>query len=292
MKSIQMSIVKAFALLILGFVSSINVVQAGTAMKVYLTTGGDDLRGGNNAFVTINFTNGSTSREYLLGGGFANNSLTVKTINMDATISSLADIRDIVIRHDGSPRAGQPFDTYDNWNLDKIRVTFNVGGAEQEFFSFGGVPLIRFTGAYRTHIFAPQKQVPSPPTYTVKVFLTTGSDDLRGGNNAYMTIKYANGQVSPEYTLGGGFGQNSFVTKTVNLNRAVSNVTEIQSITIRHDGSPRAGQPFDGYDNWDMQAIRVALVLQNGEERNVINPPVGNPLVRFTGSERIRTFGR
>ena len=173
MKSISLSVIKAFVLLVFGFVASINSVQAGTAMKVYLTTGGDDLRGGNNAFVTINFQNGTTSPEYLLGGGFANNSLNIKAVNMEATISNLANIKNIVLRHDGSPRKGDPFDTYDNWNLDKIRVTFNIGGVEQDYISFSAAPLIRFTGTLRTHTFYPTPTPPPPPvTSTIKVFLT------------------------------------------------------------------------------------------------------------------------
>ena len=76
------------------------------------------------------------------------------------------------------------------------------------------------------------------------------------------------------------------------IDRVVSAVSEIQSITIRHDGSPRAGNPFDGYDNWDLQGIRVALVFAGNVERNVINPIPATPLVRFTGAFRTKTWLR
>lgn len=126
---------------------------------------------------------------------------------------------------------------------------------------------------------------------TLKVYLTTGSDDLRGGNAAYLTVHYTDGSSSFEFALGGGYKQNSTKTIPINLRRSVANVSAIKSITVRHDGSPRAGQPFDSYDNWDLQSIRVALVLPNGEERNVINL-TSNPVVRFTGELRTQTWLR
>jgi hypothetical protein len=74
------------------------------------------------------------------------------------------------------------------------------------------------------------------------------------------------------------------------LDRVVGNVTDVKNVSIRHDGSPRAGQPFDTYDNWDLQVLRVALVLSGGE-RNVTNYR-GNPLYRFTGAQRIKEWVR
>ncbi len=126
---------------------------------------------------------------------------------------------------------------------------------------------------------------------TLKVYLATGSDDLRGGNAAFLTVHYKDGSSSFEFALGGGYKQNSTKTIPINLRRSVANVSAIKSITVRHDGSPRAGQPFDSYDNWDLQSIRVALVLPNGEERNVINL-ASNPVVRFTGELRTQTWLR
>lgn len=118
---------------------------------------------------------------------------------------------------------------------------------------------------------------------TVK--LTTGGDDLRSGNTAYITVNYSNGTTSKEYSLGGGFANNSFITKNIRLDRLLSNTSEISYITIRHDGAPRAGNPFDTYDNWDLQILRVTLVMPNGTEQNIINSS-GNPLKRFTGAIR------
>lgn len=291
MKSLQISSIKTILFIVLGFLSSLNTAQAGSIMKVYLTTGGDDLRGGNNAYITVNFTNGTTSPEYNLGGGFANNSRINKNITLNVDVTDLSEVKNILIRHNGSPRAGQPFDTYDNWDLQALTVAFIIRNQDVNFINTSGNPLIRFTGQLRNHVFLPSGSIPPPQTSSaVKVYLTTGSDDLRGGNNAFMTVNYTDGTSSPEYNLGGGFGQNSMITKAVTINKTVASVSEIKSITIRHDGSPRAGNPFDTYDNWDLQVLRVALVMPTTEQ-NIVNER-GNPLIRFTGALRTRTWNR
>ena len=291
-KNVQITTLKAFLLFISVF--SVNIAQADTQMRVYLTTGGDDLRGGGNtAHITVNYADGTTSPEYSLGGGFANNSLNTKTITLPKDITDLSQVKNIMIRHNGSPRAGQPFDSYDNWDLGRLRVTFTIANKEWDFVNESGAPLVRFTGQLRNKIFAPAPAAGGGGggNTVIKVYLTTGSDDLRGGGNyAYMTVRYEDGSSSPEYNLGGGFGQNSAQTKSIILDRVVGDVANIKNISIRHDGSPRAGQPFDTYDNWDLQVLRAALVLSGGE-RNVTNYR-GNPLCRFTGALRIKEFVR
>lgn len=290
LKNVQITALKAFLLLISIF--SVNMAQADTVMKVYLTTGGDDLRGGGNtAHITVNYADGTTSAEYSLGGGYANNSLTTKNVTLPKNITDLSQVKNIMIRHNGSPRAGQPFDTYDNWDLSRLRVTFLMVNKEFDFVNEAGAPLVRFTGQLRNKIFAPAPAAGGGGGNTVmKVYLTTGSDDLRGGNTAFITVRYEDGSSSPEYRMEGGFGQNSAITKTITLDRVVSDVANVRNISIRHDGSPRAGQPFDTYDNWDLQVLRVALVLSGGE-RNVVNYR-GNPLCRFTGALRIKEWAR
>jgi hypothetical protein len=270
-------------------------IAAQTVMKVSLITGSDDLRDGNNAFITVNYSNGTTSPEYRIGGGFANNSSKTVNITLNRLLSSSADVKNVVLRHDGSPRAGQPFDTYDNWNLQTIRVAFSIGKEEKTCINETGNPLARFTGQLRNRTFnmACGGGTPPPPptTYKVKVYLTTGSDDLRGGNSAFVTLTYADGTTSSEYYLGGGFGQNSAVNKTVTTTKVLTAIEDIQSVTLRHDGAPRAGQPFDTYENWDLQMLRVVLVMPDGTEKNVVNQR-GNPLIRFTGALRTKNFPR
>lgn len=127
----------------------------------------------------------------------------------------------------------------------------------------------------------------------IRVFITTGSDDLRGGNNAYLTFNLKNRTSSREYPLGGAFGHDSVIEKEICLDAAVD-LTTIKSITLRHDGSPRSGHPFDSYDNWDLISLRIVGVTDDGEEINIYNSafdPQRNRFVkRFTGSGRIITL--
>ncbi len=293
LKNVKKSTFKV--VLLLGFMAAANIAHAGSQMKVYLTTGGDDLRGnGNSAHITVNYTDGTTSPEYNLGGGFANNSKITKNVILNIDVTSLSQIRNIVIRHNGNPRPGYVADTYDNWDLQTLRVSFIIGGTEQNFVNESGNPLVRFTGKMRNRTFL---RTAAPPdlgdkTNKIKVYLTTGSDDLRGGGNyAFLTLNYTDGTTSPEYNLGGGFGQNTATTKVVTISKAVATVSEIKNIVIRHDGNPRSGQPFDSYDNWDLQMLRVVLVMPNGVEQNIINER-GNPLCRFTGALRTQKWDR
>jgi hypothetical protein len=282
MKNLKMSSIKAILFFVLAFIG--NSSFAGTTIRVNLNSGADGLRPGNTGFLTVNYTDGTTSQEYVVTTGLGSNTGMVFTKELVRTITSVSEVKNIVFRHDGAPRAGMPFDTYGNWDVAYIRAAFTINGAQQTFSAVLGNPLVvRFTGKLRIYTLNPPP--PPPTTSLLKVFLTTGTGELRGGNTAFMTITYADGSISQEYVLGGGFGQNSVIVKEIRLNRALSANTEITSIMIRHDGNPRAGQPFDTYGNWTLQAIRVALVMPNGAEINVVNS-TGNPLKQFNGNER------
>jgi hypothetical protein len=124
----------------------------------------------------------------------------------------------------------------------------------------------------------------------VVVRMTTGSDDLRGGNNAFISLNLVSGGSTAERPLGGGFGQNSVVQRNITFNETVS-LDQIRSITIRHDGSPRSGHHFDGYDNWDLQRILVSFANRSfrptGTIYNSVNDPARRRFVqRFTGETR------
>ncbi|MCG6137131.1 MAG: hypothetical protein MET45_21270 [Nostoc sp. LLA-1] len=121
----------------------------------------------------------------------------------------------------------------------------------------------------------------------VMVRMTTGSDDLRGGNNAFISLNLVDGTSTREVNLGGGFGQNSVVTQRVTFtSKNPISPNQISSVTIRHDGRPRPGHPFDGYDNWDLQRISVSLA----DGRNIYNSVNDSArrrfVQRFTGQTR------
>ncbi len=123
----------------------------------------------------------------------------------------------------------------------------------------------------------------------MEVNLYTGSDDLRGGNNALLKINFRDNTSSREYDLGGGFGQNTNVQRKVTLDFPID-ITQVRSVTIRHDGSPR--NPFDTYDNWDLQTIEIFLRDEdNGGQPVALYNSASDQrrsrfVTRFTGDNR------
>lgn len=260
-----------------------------TQIRVTISTGADDARceAPNGAFISFNFRNGSTSREYRLGC-FSSNSTRTVEIQLENPIEHAAAIASVIIRHNGTPRNMHGFDTYDNWDLTRLQVELVVdGGDRQTVVNYSGQPLCRFTGQLRNRTWNFNGSVPNQgPPSTINVFITTGSDDLRCGNQAFIRVNYQDGTSSPELSLGGCFSQNSNVSKPLTLDRVLRNYRDIQSVLVRHNGAARPGNPLDTYDNWDLQGFRIEF---NG--RNVLQYN-GNPLHRFTGNSRSKTFVR
>ncbi|WP_148649969.1 hypothetical protein [Nostoc sp. NIES-3756] len=92
----------------------------------------------------------------------------------------------------------------------------------------------------------------------LQVQIGTGSDDLRGGNTAFINLILVNGDVLAEQILSTGLSSNSTATSLITFSQTV-NASQIRSIRIRHDGNPRSGNPFDTYDQWDLRSLRVSL---------------------------------
>ncbi|MCF8246030.1 MAG: hypothetical protein K9J37_04415 [Saprospiraceae bacterium] len=284
-----MSTIKS--VLLFAFVLSFGSSFANSFLGVYLVTGNDGLRSGNHAYVTVNYADGTSSPEYRLphAYGLSTGPSLPSKIALNKTVVSANEIKSVLLRHDGAPRQGEPFDTYDNWDLQSIRITVFIGGEEVEVCNKLGNPLVRFTGNLRTYVLSASPPPPANTTNKVKVYFTTGGDNLRSNSRVIMIVNYTDGTTSPEIDFGGGFGQNMVITRTATISKSVENVSAIKSITIGQDGAPR--QWFESYDNWDLQALRVVLIMPNGIEKNIINES-GNPLIRFTGSVRHQTWLR
>ena len=126
----------------------------------------------------------------------------------------------------------------------------------------------------------------------IRLYLTTGSDDLRGGNYAFITFNLKDGTSTNEQVIGSGFEHDSAIEKDLPI--AYMDLSTIKSITIRHDGSPRPGNIFDTYDNWDLLSLKVLGITENGEEINIYNSAFDrrrNRFVhRFTGASRQLTL--
>ncbi|MBC7568532.1 MAG: hypothetical protein H7319_02200 [Spirosoma sp.] len=112
---------------------------------VKITTGGDDLRDGSQAFFRLNYRNGNKSQEFPLNGSTQWNNFSTQTVVADLGASITPEmIFGITIRHDGEPRRFP--DGYDNWDIGRVQV-MDEGGTV--LLDKSGTPLIRFTGAQR-----------------------------------------------------------------------------------------------------------------------------------------------
>jgi len=98
-----------------------------STIKVEIQTGGDDIRGGSQAYGSFQLAGGSTLPRTSLNNGanFPNNSLRVAKISFfpSRRLDSLAGF---TLEWDGAPR--NIFDTYDNWNADQFRFFFEPFG--------------------------------------------------------------------------------------------------------------------------------------------------------------------
>jgi hypothetical protein len=96
-----------------------------TTAHLIITTGGDDLRGGSQAFGTFQLSNGGTLPLTSLndGAGYANNSVHSASISFSPP-RRRADLAAFVLEWDGAPRRFP--DGYDNWNADLIEISFDT----------------------------------------------------------------------------------------------------------------------------------------------------------------------
>lgn len=129
----------------------------------------------------------------------------------------------------------------------------------------------------------------------VNVQISTGKDDLRSGSTVRLQFGRlacppnefcpTRSEVVSRGMAGGINARPVRVTFTENFT-----ASQIRSIAIRHDGSPRAGFPLDTYDNWDLKALRVfvgsELIYDSDKDLNVFNGIGFDGVHRFTGSSR------
>jgi hypothetical protein len=260
------------------------------SLEVTIGTGGDDLRNGQPIYGAIELRDGRTLSKVNLndGRGFGGGSNHTLSMRLPAGIQ-LGDLAAFTLSHDGAPR--NVFDSYDNWNLDSIRVaTPRVCTPGVTLASRSGRPWTRFTGSLTFQeiaLAAPATAVDATPS-NIQIAIGTGGDDLRGGQVAYGTLKLRNGRTLPKVSLNGGskWGNNSNHTVSLPL-PAGTRLGDLASLTLEHDGAPR--NVFDSYDNWNVDTIGVTTPRTCTESRVLLNRS-GRPLVRFTGAKTFERF--
>lgn len=108
---------------------------------VSLQTGGDDLRDGSWAYIRFHFQDGRYSEEFPLNEGANWGNSSWHSVEFPTGGFNPDDIAGVTISHDGQPRRWS--DTYDNWNVDYIKISYNYGIT---LIDKSDTPLKRFTG--------------------------------------------------------------------------------------------------------------------------------------------------
>jgi hypothetical protein len=126
-----------------------------TFLDVQHRTGGDDLRGGNSAYVSMILRDGTVVPERPLvsgPGGLPGGASRATLVRFSRVATSADQVATFRIRHDGNPRSGHPFDTYDNWDLRSMRIVVRTSsGCVEAYRSPADTTLLhRFTGESRT----------------------------------------------------------------------------------------------------------------------------------------------
>jgi len=131
------------------------LTTAQTHILVLVESGRDDLRGGNSAFINLVLCDGTLLTEQRLSNGLDGDTTSKVSITFPETVPEIR-IRSVRIRHDGNPRSGHPFDTYDNWDLKRLRVRLADASfvAVSRLYDSARDPLfhgkaVRFTGDHR-----------------------------------------------------------------------------------------------------------------------------------------------
>jgi hypothetical protein len=125
---------------------AISASTSVSAINVRITTGGDDLRGGSQAFGSFQASGVTVARTSLNNGvGFPGNSVRNATIPISPA-RTLGSLTGFTLEWDGAPR--NIFDSFDNWNNDQLLFFITPGGAGR-CPNFLGAPLApgRMTGA-------------------------------------------------------------------------------------------------------------------------------------------------
>jgi hypothetical protein len=240
-----------------------------TAAQIWIQTGGDDLRGGNdNADVTLNFVNGSTVTTNINGGReWGNGQTHIAPLNLPNPAPRVSDILGVTIStHFGGGIGG------DNWNVDKIAliVAFPAGSKTSAppspimhtWLDRSGGPLVRFTGQVHDLTESVQPQDVGQQVRALDLVISTGNDDLRGGNNpgdnCDVIVALANGKSITLNNVNRGSSWAGWTDHTVSIPIPGGGLRggDVQSVKL-HTGF---GGGIGG-DNWNVQRLQLTATL-------------------------------
>jgi hypothetical protein len=239
--------------------------------QIVIQTGGDDLRGGNhdgdNARVTLNFIGGSkvtanVNRGRSWGGGETH--AAILSIPNHLRVSDITGVT--ISTGFGGGISG------DNWNVDKVALIVSFpedspthGPAASTIHTWvddSGGPLIRFTGKTHDLLIPVAAQDVGKHVRALTLLMSTGNDDLRGGNragdNCDVTIVLKSGKTIALSNVNHGATWNGWDQHTlpIPLPNGGMNGGDVAAIKV-HTGF---GGGISG-DNWNLQRVQLEATL-------------------------------
>jgi hypothetical protein len=237
------------------------------------TTGGDDLRGGNdNVNFIVNLFDG-TQQSYAnvnLGARWIKDYLEYADVRLSSPINP-AMIKNVVVSTTFSGGPGG-----DNWNMNGLMIRGYGGGFSRDVKAAG---FKRFTGDDKSLTIPVNASPPTAPGQINKLILTiaTGDDDLRGGNdNLNVIVNYKNGKTQLVENVNNAKRWADRTNNAIGIDlNLVCYPNELGSITIQTVSGGGTGG-----DNWNMNSVQVRAT------GNGVDKITGNGgFKRFTGSD-------
>lgn len=249
-------------------------------MLLHITTGGDDLRGGNDnvdGFVVLNNGARYDSRNMNQSQRWIDNTTQTVAISLPASVRT-HDISRIVLEVRNS-FSNNIFG--DNWNVEGVDATFrqNEGIISNCAYSSSREGTMRLTAQVKAISFA----FPCGPRLSLQ--MRTGGDDLRGGNdNLDVEVMMGSGQVIkfPNVNKSENWPNDSLQNVTLPLPSDI-NLNDVQSVKLTSGG---------GGDNWNLDGIQILTLNQSQVGycvRGNLNQGI-SLLHRFSGEARTQTY--
>ena len=272
--------------------SRVTTDAEATQARIFIQTGGDDLRGGSNAAdnadVALSFRGGSRVTVNVNKGQSWDNGETHSAVLELPAHLRVSEVEGITVRtHFTGGVSG------DNWNVDKVAlmVSFPAGSRLQEptptivheWLNVSGAPLERLTGqVHQLSVPVPAKDVGTAVS-ALDLVIATGNDDLRGGSgpgdNCDVEVDLANRPNQPIRltNVNGGRSFAGWSSHTVSIPIPAGGLRggDVRSIKlITHFGGGLGG------DNWNVNQLRLRATLANGSPGSSAPPPAASPSPR------------
>ncbi len=217
-----------------------------------VTTGDDDLRGGNdNLNVGIHFRDGNVQWELKVNKGrsWGNNTLRGFDVNFPRVID-VSEIASIEFRTTFTGGTGG-----DNWDMASVSARA-IGPTLNKIIATHG--FYRFTGDEKS-LLIPVTFADAGKATRIELTIQTGGDDLRGDNdNLNITIHFLGGSAQLARNINGGrnWPNGSTHVETITLDHAVD-PSDIVRIDLQ---KPTTCFSAVDCDNWDMKSILVSAL--------------------------------